>query len=92
VTPCRAVEHRSNTIIAIKIPDKEWLAGGTALLLVVQAAGDRIAPEQDASDELEKDLGDRDQVVVIENAGHALLPEQPEKIAEAVLGFLTGLE
>ncbi len=31
---------------------------------------------------------DRVKVVVIENAGHALLPEQPETIARAVLEFL----
>ncbi|QLC23127.1 hypothetical protein HFP51_13600 [Parasphingopyxis sp. CP4] len=29
---------------------------------------------------------------LLEDAGHALLPEQPDAIAEAVLGFLDSIE
>jgi len=31
---------------------------------------------------------DQVEVVVIENAGHALLPEQPEAVADAVIEYL----
>lgn len=35
-----------------------------------------------------EEFADRVDVVTIANAGHAMLPEQPDQVAEAVLGFL----
>lgn len=68
-------------------PASEWLAGGRAKILVLQGAEDTVAPPEN-SEYLRKEYGDRTQVVEIPKAGHALLPEQPEAIAKAVLDFL----
>jgi hypothetical protein len=32
-------------------------------------------------------MADRVELMDIDGAGHAMLPEQPEKIAEAIIGF-----
>ena len=72
--------------------DDIWLAGGEGPMLVVQAAEDRIAPMEDTSDMLAARYPDRVRVAVIADAGHALLPEQPDAIAAAVLGFLETIE
>lgn len=66
----------------------QWGAGGTKPMLVLQAAEDTIAPPQDAGIPLAQQYPDRVKLAVIPNAGHALLPEQPEVIAEEVIGFL----
>ena len=56
-------------------------------MLAVQPADDRLAVPANA-DALAEAVGDRVEVVVIPNAGHALLPEQPEAVAETVIGWL----
>ena len=70
----------------------DWLAAGTGPMLVVQALGDRIAPKEDTADMLAETYPDRVSVALIEDAGHALLPEQPDAIVEAVLDFLYTIE
>lgn len=65
-----------------------WWSAGDKPLLVIQAMQDRIAPPQDTADLLEAELGERVEVVRIEQAGHALLPEAPDAIADAVIAFL----
>ena len=64
----------------------EWWDGGTAPMLVVQGLSDRLAPPENG-----RALArDRENVtlVEVENAGHALLPEQPDAVATAVIDFL----
>ncbi len=71
-------------------PLAEWWGAGTVPLLVVQALQDAITlPENGRA--LKAEFGPRVTLVEIEGAGHAMLPEQPEKIAQAVLPFLTAL-
>lgn len=67
-------------------PASEWLAGGRAKILVLQGAEDTVAPPEN-SEHLLKEYGDRVRVIEIQKAGHALLPEQPEAIAKAILDF-----
>ncbi len=69
-------------------PVDDYWAGGTAPLLVVQAMDDTIAPPEHTAVLLEQEFGDRVTVAEIENAGHALFPEQPDAISAAVLRFL----
>ncbi len=69
-------------------PSAEFWGGGTAPMLVVQAMDDTIAPPEHTAVLLKEEFGDRVTVAEIEDAGHALLPEQPEKVAEAVLAYL----
>jgi len=78
-----AVEHTD---------DKHWQQAGGLPMMILQADSDAIAPVKDAADLLKEKLGDQLSVEIIENTGHALLPEAPEKIAQAVLGFAKGLQ
>ena len=71
----------------VNTPVGDWWAGGTAPMLAVQPADDQLAVPANA-DALVEAVGDRVEVVVISNAGHALLPEQPEAVAETVIGWL----
>lgn len=70
------------------MPSDDWTAGGTAPILVIAGLQDTIAPPADTIDLLEQAHPDRVTGVRIDHAGHALLPEQPEKISEAVLTWL----
>ena len=70
----------------------EWIAGGDGQMLVIAAMQDTIAPLADTIDLLEADFPDRVTAVRIEKAGHALLPEQPELIAMAVIDWLNAQE
>jgi pimeloyl-ACP methyl ester carboxylesterase len=65
-----------------------WRAGGSAPMLIVQGLNDRIAKPENGHI-LKRELGDRVTLVDLDQAGHALLPEQPEVIAEAIIPWLT---
>jgi pimeloyl-ACP methyl ester carboxylesterase len=67
-------------------PVDDWFACGTAPILDLQAEYDAVAPRKFAG-VLKAALGDRVTVVVIPNAGHALVPEQPEAVANAIATF-----
>jgi len=71
--------------------DRAWLrAAEHRPLLYVAAAEDAIAaPPSEA--ELRGALGPQVTRVVIERAGHALLPEQPEAVAAAIIAFARAL-
>ncbi len=70
------------------IPVDAWWHGGGRPMLVIQGDADRIAPRGESADVLAADFPDRVTVTLIGHAGHALLPEQPEAIARAVLSAL----
>jgi pimeloyl-ACP methyl ester carboxylesterase len=67
-------------------PVDEWFACGTTRVLDLQAENDAVAPRKFAG-VLKAALGNRVTVVVIPNAGHALVPEQPEAMARAIAAF-----
>lgn len=64
-----------------------WWTAGRAEVLVVQPVDDLIAVEANALDILEQ-LGSRASMVRIDRAGHALLPEQPQAVADALVTWL----
>jgi pimeloyl-ACP methyl ester carboxylesterase len=68
-------------------PVQAWWAGGSAPMLVLQGAEDASAPPENARRLLEA-YGARITVVEIPGAGHAMLPEQPERIASEILRYL----
>jgi pimeloyl-ACP methyl ester carboxylesterase len=72
-------------------PVDDWFACGTARILDLQAENDAVAPRKFAG-VLKAALGDRVTVVVIPNAGHALVPEQPEAMANAIAAFARTLQ
>jgi pimeloyl-ACP methyl ester carboxylesterase len=72
-------------------PQAEWWTAGVAPVLDVQAEKDPWRP-RDTLHQMRDDLGaDRVTVVVIEDASHALIPEQPAKLVEVVLSWMRGL-
>lgn len=68
-------------------PFAEWGDGGNAPVLIVQALSDRLAPAAIAHRMVERHPT-RVTWREIEGAGHAMLPEQPERVANEVLAFL----
>lgn len=71
-------------------PTDDYFAAGTAPILDVQAADDTLAIPEHA-DVLRTLLGSRVTTAVIPRAGHALVPEQPRAVADAVIGWMRTL-
>jgi pimeloyl-ACP methyl ester carboxylesterase len=72
-------------------PQAEWWTAGTAPVLDIQAEKDPWRP-RDTLNQMRDDLGaDRVTVVVIPDASHALIPEQPARLVEAVMDWMRGL-
>jgi pimeloyl-ACP methyl ester carboxylesterase len=67
--------------------DDWWSAGGTAPILVVQGLQDQIAPPENGR-MLKAEAPERVELIEIDEAAHALLPEKPRTIALAVTTFL----
>lgn len=68
-------------------PVSHWWAAGGRALLVVQPVYDVLAVAENAR-QIVDEFGDRAILVLVPDAGHALLPEQPEAVANALLGWL----
>jgi pimeloyl-ACP methyl ester carboxylesterase len=84
-------EIRSSQRAAVAaVRQDEWWSGGTAPLLDLQAADDPFKPETKRN-ELKDEFGERVTVMVIPNASHALIPEQPKAVVEALTTWIKGL-
>jgi pimeloyl-ACP methyl ester carboxylesterase len=71
--------------------DRDWLRAADRFpLLYIGAAEDRIS-RPPALEELRSAIGANADLVIIEQAGHALLPEQPIATAEALIDWARGL-
>ena len=70
-----------------RTPLKDWWTGGSAPMLILQGTEDVIVLPENAK-RLAAEFPQRVTLVEIAHAGHALLPEQPEAIAKAVLPYL----
>lgn len=71
--------------------DDWWIPPEPVPVLAVVGADDRISPPENAR-ALAGELGGRGRVEIVAAAGHALLPERPTALADAVAGFLSGLD
>jgi pimeloyl-ACP methyl ester carboxylesterase len=67
-------------------PD-EWATAGTADVLIVQPLQDRLCPRHIGED-LARRIGPRAHYVEVDHCGHAILPEQPDVIADRLIEFL----
>lgn len=67
--------------------DDWWSGGQTAPVLVIQGLQDQIAKPENGR-LLKAEARDRVELVELEGAAHALLPEKPDEIARAVIAFL----
>jgi len=69
-------------------PVEHWWGAGGKDLLVVQPLEDVMAVPENAY-RLAEEFGDRVTLVTVADAGHALLPEQPDAVEVAVRSWLT---
>jgi pimeloyl-ACP methyl ester carboxylesterase len=69
---------------------EEWWGAGTAPLLDLQAALDPFKPRETAN-ELRDEFGGRVAIAVIPDASHALIPEQPAAVVEAMVAWMRKL-
>jgi pimeloyl-ACP methyl ester carboxylesterase len=70
------------------VKQDEWWSGGSAPLLDLQAAQDPFKPETKRN-EMKNEFGDRVTLVVIDNASHALIPEQPKAVVDALVEWVS---
>ena len=69
--------------------DDVWWKGGTAPMLIIQGLEDKIAPPANGRILQDKLGSDRVKLIELEHTAHALLPEQPKIIADAILNFIS---
>ena len=82
--------YRSFVATQDSTPMEAWWTAGDAPILVIQGLRDRVAPPENGYD-IQALAGPRATVLDLPNASHAILPEEPEAVERAVLGFLKGL-
>ncbi|MFK8033917.1 MAG: alpha/beta fold hydrolase [Hyphomicrobiales bacterium] len=76
---------------AQQTPDKDWVrVADLHRTLYIGAADDVISPPPEL-DRLRDTIGTKADCVAITNAGHALLPEQPEAVAQALVAWIREL-
>lgn len=68
----------------------EWWSGGSAPLLDLQAALDPFKPRP-MMNEMRDEFGERVTIVVVPNASHALIPEQPAAVTAAIVQWIGSL-
>jgi pimeloyl-ACP methyl ester carboxylesterase len=68
----------------------EWWSGGNAPLLDLQGELDPFKPRS-MMNEFPEEFGARASVVVIPNASHALIPEQPAAVVDAIVAWIAKL-
>ena len=70
---------------------EDWWGAGSSQMLVIQGLDDLIAPKENGRDLLNK-LAGRVTLAELENAGHAIIVEQTDKLAEIISGFVNSSE
>lgn len=70
-----------------RTPVNEWWSAGTAPMLVLQGAEDRVSPSANAQS-LVDEFPDRVQLITVAEAGHAMTYDCPERVNAEVLKFL----
>ena len=78
-------------VAAANVKQSDWWAAGNVPLFDLQAGIDPFKPKG-TENELKDEFPDRVTVAVIPNASHALLPEQPAAVVEAIAGWVRGLK
>jgi pimeloyl-ACP methyl ester carboxylesterase len=72
-------------------PKEQWWTAGEARVLDLLALDDPLSPPESTGRYRDEWGADRVQVVGIANAAHALLPEQPAAVADALIAYMRGL-
>lgn len=71
--------------------EDEWWSGGAAPILDLQALQDPFRPRSTAND-IKAEFGDRVTIATIDNASHALMPEQPDAVVAAITAWARTLQ
>jgi pimeloyl-ACP methyl ester carboxylesterase len=72
-------------------PRPEWWTAGKAPVLDVLALDDPLSPPDSTNRYRDEWGADRVEIVAISNAAHALLPEQPAAVADAIIAYMKKL-
>lgn len=81
---------RAQRDAADRTPQDAWWAGGSVPLLDLQAGADPFKPEATRRELLDEFPG-RVTIAVIPGTSHALLPEAPAEVADAIVAWIRGL-
>jgi pimeloyl-ACP methyl ester carboxylesterase len=73
-------------------PKEEWWTAGNAPVLDVLSLKDPLSPPDSVTCYRDQWGADRVTLARIDNAAHALLPEQPAAVAEAIIAYLRKLD
>lgn len=73
-------------------PKPEWWTAGTAPVLDVLALNDPLSPPDSVHCYRDQWGADRVTIAKINNAAHALLPEQPAAVADAIINYMQQLK
>lgn len=82
--------NASQRAAGLATPQEAWWGAGNAPLLDLQAEHDAFRPRATVND-LREEFGARVSVAVIPDAGHALVPEQPAAVVEALVDWIRKL-
>jgi pimeloyl-ACP methyl ester carboxylesterase len=75
--------------VTTQVDPEEWWRAGSVPILIIQPLEDAMVPTE-AGRESAVAFGDRATYVEVPRCGHAILPEQPDAIADHVIEFLRG--
>lgn len=81
---------RAQLLASEQTPVELWWKAGGRPILVIQGRDDILAPPANAQI-LKEELGAQVSVVEAPHAGHAMLPEQPQLIADTVIAYAESL-
>jgi len=82
--------NASQRAAGVATPVEAWWGAGQAPLLDLQAEHDAFRPRSTA-DDLREEFGERVNVALVTDAGHALVPEQPAAVVHALLAWFKKL-
>jgi len=85
-----AEASEAQRVAAANVKQSDWWHAGTVPLFDLQAGIDPFKPKG-TENELKDEFPDRVTVAVIPNASHALLPEQPAAVVQAIAGWVRKL-
>src|SRR5207244_8251513 len=76
--------NKAQSVAASATKQAEYWQAGTVPMLDLVPDGDPFKPKEKWNESREE-FGERVSVVVIPNASHALIPEQPDAVVDAIL-------
>ena len=82
--------RESQRAAAAAVKQSDWWSAGIAPLLDLQAASDPFKPPEKRN-EMKDEFGDRVTIALIPDASHALFPEQPKAVVEALVAWIKTL-